>query len=109
MSGAYVVAFVLDGEGVSDGEPGEEVVLVEAVGLLEELARELEVPREEVVEADRVESERVFGVVLGEQVAQVVQVAEVLRLEQAGGEHGHVLELQGVAAVHPGYARATRG
>lgn len=102
VSGAYVVAFVLDGEGVSDGEPGEEVVFVEAVGFLEELAGELEVPGQEVVETDGVEGEGVFGVVFGEQVAEVVEVAEVLRLEQTRREDGDVLELERVAAVDPG-------
>ena len=91
-----MIALVLDGEGVADGDPGEDEVLVETVRLLEELASSLVATREEVVDADDVVRDGVVGVVLGEEVAEIVECGEVLGLEETGGVYGEILELERV-------------
>jgi hypothetical protein len=69
---------------------------VETVRLLEELASSLVATREEVVDADDVVRDGVVGVVLGEEVAEVVECREVLGLEETGCVDGEVLELERV-------------
>jgi hypothetical protein len=99
----YMVAFVLNSIGVPDGDPRVDEVSIDVVGLFEELASRFVVPGQEVVYADHVIGHGMVRVVLSQQITEVIQVLEILRLQKAHAVYGQVLQFQRVSLEHSAF------